>query len=182
MPASDVEAVSHKKHKKSKKNKKEVEEEQVEEPQVAEEENGAEEQPAEEENGNGHVEEEAQEEEDSFQKKKKKKHSNDSENGGYQAVDDSKVSEVVKSLGDVAEELIEQFKSHAQKVIKKNKEDPAAPLAAAIAILSGATKKVTKSILTQRDVSFFFNFKIIKRLILIVLNFLGFYYILINKI
>jgi hypothetical protein len=150
MPASDVEVVSHKKHKKSKKNKKEVEEEQVEEPQV--EENGAGEQ-AEEENGNGHVEEEVQEEEESFQKKKKKKHSDESENGS--SVDESKVSEVVKSLGEVAEELIEQFRSHAQKVIKKNKEDPALPLAAAIAILSGATKKVTRSLLTQRDVSFF---------------------------
>ena len=99
--------------------------------------------------------------------------------------DDSKVNEVVKSLDGVSEELVEQFKNVATKVVKKHGGDSAAPLAAAIAILSGmfvctfhvcdlfgqlfcrqqqkchsyrlvcafvgATKVVTKSLLTQRE-------------------------------
>ncbi len=54
-------------------------------------------------------------------------------------------------MNEVSEELVQQFKSVAEKVVKKNKNDPVAPLAAAIAIMSGATKVVTKSVLTQRE-------------------------------
>ncbi len=58
-------------------------------------------------------------------------------NGHEQIMDESKINEVVKSLEEVSEEFVEQFKGVASKVVKKHGGDPAAPLAAAIAILSG---------------------------------------------
>lgn len=67
-------------------------------------------------------------------------------------MDHSRVNEVVKSLNDVNADLIEQFRATAEKVVKKHNSDPVAPLAAAIAVLSGATKVITNSLLTQREV------------------------------
>jgi len=66
-------------------------------------------------------------------------------------VDESTIEATVKSLAEISPELIEKFHSHAQKILKKNKEDPAAPLAAAIVLLTGANKIITKSLLTQRE-------------------------------
>lgn len=161
MPSSDAEvatSVSAKKNKKSKKVKVEVAEPvEEEQPQVVENE----EQPEAEA-------EEQVEEPVKKPKKKKNKTTSESSTGAEEAAaaeeepeangkshdtfaDDSKVNEVVKSLDGVSEELVEQFKNVATKVVKKHGGDSAAPLAAAIAILSGATKVVTKSLLTQRE-------------------------------
>jgi len=154
MPSSDVEV---KKHKKSKKNKQPKEEEVVEEQEQEQPAPVEEEQPE-----NGHHEEspkkkkkknkqapaaEEVEEEQQQEQAEEQEH----ENGKSDFADDYKVNEVVKSLNEVSEELVQQFKSVAEKVVKKNKNDPVAPLAAAIAIMSGATKVVTKSVLTQRE-------------------------------
>ena len=163
MPASENEAVAVASHKKSKKSKK-VKLEAVEDEDVVVEE------------ANGHdqlkdeikqiLEEGVTEEDENLMKKKKKKNKKaadeekeeEAENGngnGKAATvdfsDDASVNKAVTSISEVSEELIEQFRSAAQKVVKKNKGDAIAPLAAAIAIMSGATKVVTKSILTQRE-------------------------------
>ena len=91
-------------------------------------------------------------------------------------VDDEKVNKAVKSIEEVTDELIEQFRSVAQKVLKKTKDDPAAPLAAALAVLTGANKVVTKSLLTQREVCIQFkNFYLSINISLINMNFFFFY-------
>ena len=101
------------------------------------------------------AEEEAAEEEEEVVIKSNKKASQNEESAGTVNVDEEKVNKAVKSIEEVSEELIEQFRTIAQKVLKKTKDDAAAPLAAALAVLTGANKVVTKSILTQREVSFF---------------------------
>ena len=96
------------------------------------------------------VEEEAEEEEELVVKSNKKASQSESTTV---SVDEEKVNKAVKSIEEVSEDLIEQFRTVAQKVLKKTKDDPAAPLAAALVVLTGANKVVTKSILTQREVS-----------------------------
>lgn len=174
MPStSDNETTLLKKQKKNKKNKnKEVEDEQNghAEVEVKQEEEEAAEEPQEEtpkkkdkkKKDKKHKQEEqeeeqpindeapaAEEDEDEEMKVHSQK-SNKSEASNYE-MDHSKVNDVVKSLNDVNTDLIEQFRSTAQKVVKKFNSDPVAPLAAAIAILAGANKVSTKSLLTQRD-------------------------------
>lgn len=131
---AEVEAPVEESPKKNKKNKKqkEVKEEVVEE----EEEVAA---PVQ----NDEAEEEEEEEMQQSQPK--------SQQSNYE-MDHSRVNEVVKSLNDVNADLIEQFRATAEKVVKKHNSDPVAPLAAAIAVLSGATKVITNSLLTQREV------------------------------
>jgi hypothetical protein len=73
------------------------------------------------------------------------------ENNNEIQIDEEAISKVVKSLAEVSDELIEQFKPTAHKVIKKNNGVAVDPLAAAIAIMSGATRVITKSVLTQRE-------------------------------
>lgn len=74
----------------------------------------------------------------------------DEETSDYQ-IDQEKVNEVVKQLGEVTKDLINTFRSAAQKCVKKHNNDPIVPMAAALAVLTGATKKVTTSILTGRE-------------------------------
>lgn len=171
MPSHD----SEKKSKKSKKNKHAEEEEQQQEeqqqeaqeaePAVVEEspkkkkkKKGKQaEEPVEEENGKEEAQEEApvaaqeeeQEQEEELVIKSNKKGANKrpAESDDF---DDAQVSKVAKSLEEVTDELVEQFKSAAQKMVKKS-GDSVRPLAAAFAILTGATKVVTKSLLTQRE-------------------------------
>ena len=87
------------------------------------------------------------------QKKQKKKHAKAQEESQDEGEDSAEVAKVAKSLSEVSDELVDQFRPTANKIIKKY-DNPADPLAAAIAILSGATKVVTKSALTQREVNF----------------------------
>jgi len=136
---------SEKKQKKAKKQKIEEVEEQAEEQQP-------EEQPQEENGAEEHAENGAEEEpEEPIKKKQKKKHVKAQEESQDDDGEDSaQVTKVVKSLSEVDDEFVEQFRSVASKIIKKY-DNPADPLAAAIAILSGATKVVTKSALTQRE-------------------------------
>lgn len=167
MPAaSELETVVlDKKHKKHKKNKnKAVEEEENGNGEVVEQEEQAAVETQEEEtpkkqkkhkNKKNKEEEEVEEEpaapaeEEENEDEEMKTHSQKSESA-YE-MDHSKVNEVVQSLNSVNTELIEQFRSTAQKVVKKFNSDPVAPLAAAIAILAGANKVVSKSLLTQRE-------------------------------
>jgi hypothetical protein len=79
-----------------------------------------------------------------------KKRARDEEDG---AVDEDAVKKAVKQLNEVSSEHIEQFKSAAETVAQKHKSDPIVPLAAALAILSGATKVNPKSVLTDREVN-----------------------------
>merc|ERR1712127_439159 len=69
----------------------------------------------------------------------------------YQEVDPSKVASVVQEIGTVPADVLDQFKKTAGDVLAKSKSDPAAPLAAALAILTGANKVITHSPLTQRE-------------------------------
>lgn len=142
MPSVEAD-VSVKKQKKNKKNKERKEEEQVEEPQeeVVQE---AEEEQVEEEQPKKHKKTKKQKEEEEEEQQEAE------EENGY-ASNDPKVNEIVQSLAEVSNEIIGQFKAVAQKVIKSNSQNALNPLAAAIAILSGATKVVTKSILTGRE-------------------------------
>lgn len=135
---AEAEEASPKKNKKNKKNKAAAKQEEA---AVEEEETEA--APV----HNDEAAEEEEEEEMQISQGNKKT----SEPSTYE-MDHSKVNEVVKELNDVNTELIEQFRSVAQKVVKKHSDDPVAPLAAAIAVLAGATKVVTKSLLTQREV------------------------------
>lgn len=66
-------------------------------------------------------------------------------------IDHAKVNEIVKQLDEVSKDLINTFRSAAQKCVKKNNNDAIAPMAAALAVLTGATKVITTSILTQRE-------------------------------
>lgn len=134
---AEAEEASPKKNKKNKKNKAAAKQEEA---AVEEEETEA---------APVHNDEAAEEEEEEMQISQGNKKT--SEPSTYE-MDHSKVNEVVKELNDVNTELIEQFRSVAQKVVKKHSDDPVAPLAAAIAVLAGATKVVTKSLLTQREV------------------------------
>ncbi len=136
---AEAEDASPKKNKKNKKNKAAAKQEEA---AVEEEETEA---------APVHNDEAAEEEEEEMQISQGNKKT--SEPSTYE-MDHSKVNEVVKELNDVNTELIEQFRSVAQKVVKKHSDDPVAPLAAAIAVLAGATKVVTKSLLTQREVCF----------------------------
>ncbi len=145
-PVADEE-VSLKKQKKNKKKKQATEEQAEKEVEV-------EESAEKEETAVQNDEADADEEEEMKITSQSKSSSQEST---YQ-MDHSKVNEVVKSLNDVNTELIEQFRATAQKVVKKHNEDPVVPLAAAIAILSGATKVITKSLLTQREVMPRFHF------------------------
>jgi hypothetical protein len=133
---AEAEEASPKKNKKNKKNKAAAKQEEA---AVEEEETEA---------APVHNDEATEEEEEMQISQGNKK---TSEPSTYE-MDHSKVNEVVKELNDVNTELIEQFRSVAQKVVKKHSDDPVAPLAAAIAVLAGATKVVTKSLLTQREV------------------------------
>ena len=54
-------------------------------------------------------------------------------------------------MAEVSAELVEQFKPAAEKLSKKNKGDTMGSLAAALAVMSGATRVITTSILTQRE-------------------------------
>lgn len=143
MPSVETD-VSVKKLKKNKKNKEKKEEEQVEEQQeeVAQE---AEEEQVEEEQPKKHKKTKKQKEEEEEQQQQE----DEEENGNIS--NDPKVNEIVKSLAEVSNDIIGQFKAVAQKVIKSNSQNAINPLAAAIAILSGATKVVTKSVLTGRE-------------------------------
>lgn len=139
-PAADGE-VSLKKQKKNKK-KKQTTEEEEEEAVVEETEK--------EETAVQNDEAEDDDDEEMKITSQSKSSSQQSTESTYQ-MDHSKVNEVLKSLNDVNTDLIEQFRATAQKVVKKHNEDPVVPLAAAIAILAGATKVITKSLLTQRE-------------------------------
>lgn len=66
-------------------------------------------------------------------------------------VDDESIQKVVKQIQEVSDEIVAQFKTHAEKLAKKNKGDATASLAAAIAVMSGATRVITTSILTGRE-------------------------------
>ncbi len=83
-------------------------------------------------------------------KKGGKKRAHAETDGG---VDEAAVKKAVKQLDEVTSELIEQFKSAAEGVAQKHEDDPIVPIAAALAILSGATKVNPKSVLTQREVN-----------------------------
>jgi len=66
-------------------------------------------------------------------------------------IDHAKVNEVVKQLDEVSKDLINTFRAAAQKCVKKNNNDAIIPMAAALAVLTGATKVITTSILTNRE-------------------------------
>lgn len=66
-------------------------------------------------------------------------------------IDQDKVNEVVKQLEDVSKDLINTFRNAASKCVKKHNNDPVVPMAAALAVLTGATKVITTSILTNRE-------------------------------
>jgi len=66
-------------------------------------------------------------------------------------VDEESINKAVKQIQEVSEEILAQFKTHADKLAKKNKGDAVSSLAAAIAVMSGATRVITKSILTERE-------------------------------
>jgi flagellum-specific peptidoglycan hydrolase FlgJ len=110
------------------------------------------EEPADEEEAQKPAEEEAEEEEELVvHNKKGKKRGHDEESNGN--ADEANIKKVLKQLNEVSEEFITQFKGTAQEVATKHKSDPLVPLAAAIAILTGATKVNPKSILTDREVN-----------------------------
>lgn len=68
-------------------------------------------------------------------------------------IDNDKLNEVVGQLEEVSTDLINTFRKAAQKCVKKNNNDPIVPMAAALAVLTGATKvtKSTTSILSGRE-------------------------------
>ena len=142
MPSAEVD-VSVKKQKKNKKNKEKQEEEHVEEQheEVAQE---AEEEQVEEEQPKKQKKVKKQKEEEPAQQQEVEEENGNSSN-------DPKVNEIVNWLAEVSNDIIGQFKAVAQKVIKSNSQNAVNPLAAAIAILSGATRVVTKSLLTGRE-------------------------------
>lgn len=161
MSVNDV-AVKVKKDKKNKKNKKaETEEEMAAAPEVAEET----EQVAEEEEEvkvtkkdkkskkQKEPEPEPEEEEEAAEQEEQEEAAEEEEEAAESnyEIDHAKVNEIVKQLDAVSKDLIETFRNAAQKCVKKHSNDPVVPIAAALAVLTGATKVVTKSILTQRE-------------------------------
>jgi len=113
--------VSVKKVKKSKKSKKEVVEEVVEEP----------------------VEQVEEEEEEPIVKKSKKSKKEpepqEEENGAseeYQ-VDHEQVAGIIQQLSEIENNLVQAFKSSAQKAAKAHSNDATAALSAALALLAG---------------------------------------------
>jgi len=141
----------HKKDKKDKKNKKKKQEEEEEEEEAAEEEAAPVEAEIDEEEAE-EAEEEAEDDEDDFKAKKGGKKRNGGSDEPHEFdMSDPRIEQAVKSLDDVEESLLEQFKSVAQRVLKKHKSDATAPLAAALAVMSGANKRVSKSLLSNKD-------------------------------
>merc|ERR1712127_477523 len=66
-------------------------------------------------------------------------------------LDQAAVDAAVAQIEDVSKDLINTFKAAAQKCVKKHNNDPVVPFAAALAVMTGATKVITTSILTQRE-------------------------------
>jgi len=146
MTDSDV-AVKVKKDKKSKKSKKEPVEEveeavEVEAPKKSKKKSKKEAEPEPEPE---EAEPEAEPEADAEEAEEEANGESD-----YQ-IDHEKVNEVVKQLSEVSPDLINTFRNAAQKCIKKHNNDAVTPVAAALAVMSGATKVITTSILTQRE-------------------------------
>lgn len=146
MTDSDV-AVKVKKDKKSKKSKKEPVEEveeavEVEAPKKSKKKSKKEAEP----------EPEPEEAEPEAEPEAEAEEAEEEANGesDYQ-IDHEKVNEVVKQLSEVSPDLINTFRNAAQKCIKKHNNDAVTPVAAALAVMSGATKVITTSILTQRE-------------------------------
>merc|ERR1712127_401542 len=139
-------AVKVKKDKKSKKSKKEPEEvvEEVEEEvpvkkskKEKKEKKAKKEESEEEAEAQPEAEAEAEEEETNGE-------------SDYQ-LDQAAVDAAVAQIEDVSKDLINTFKAAAQKCVKKHNNDPVVPFAAALAVMTGATKVITTSILTQRE-------------------------------
>lgn len=129
--------VAVKKVKKSKKSKKEVEEpvEEVEEEPVVKKSKKSKKEP--EPEPEPEVEEEEQAEE---------------ENGASDyEVNHDQVKGIIDQLSGIESDLVSAFRSSASKAAKSVGNDATAALAAALALLAGANKKSTKSILTQRE-------------------------------
>lgn len=127
--------VAVKKVKKSKKSKKEVEEpvEEVEEEPVVKKSKKSKKEPEPE----PEVEQEEQAEE---------------ENGASDyEVNHDQVKGIIDQLTGIESDLVSAFRSSAIKAAKSAGNDATSALAAALALLTGANKKSTKSILTQRD-------------------------------
>lgn len=102
-----------------------------------------------EENGEPAEDEEEEESELVIKSNKKRSHS-ESENGVSQ-VDDPKLNKALRELEGISDELIEQFRSSAENLTKKHKNDSIRPLAAALVCLTGAHKVAPISLLTQRE-------------------------------
>lgn len=129
-------------HKKKKKNKRKQEDVEEEEAQAAEEEKEAAEEEEKPEADEAEEEEAAEKEEDELE------------------VDESAVEKVTKQLQSVEQSYVDGYRSAAQKVAKKFKNDPVSALSAAIVALSGVNKQAKSkngasggsdvSILTQR--------------------------------
>merc|ERR1712231_1153 len=66
-------------------------------------------------------------------------------------LDQAAVDAAVAQIEDVSKDLINTFRAAAQKCVKKNNNDAIIPMAAALAVLTGATKVITTSILTNRE-------------------------------
>ncbi|RNA29705.1 nucleolar RNA helicase 2-like [Brachionus plicatilis] len=134
---------SPKKKKKKSKNKAAKQEVQPESDQEAKEE------PAEQAE-NGQEEEEDEEDAELVIKSNKKRSHSESENG-VSHVDNAKLDKALKEIQGISDELVEQFRSSAENLAKKHKNDSIRPLAAALVCLTGAHKVTPVSLLTQRE-------------------------------
>ncbi len=65
-------------------------------------------------------------------------------------IDQEAVNTAVKQLQEVSSDLVNTFRKAAQSCVKKF-EEPVNAVAAALAVMTGATKVITTSILTNRE-------------------------------
>lgn len=145
-------AVKVKKSKKDKKEKKSKPvEEEVEETVVEEVEEVSKKSKKEKKSKKVKAEPEEEEQEEAAAEPEAAEEEAEEESTSDYQIDHAAVNEAVKQLEAVSEDLIKTFKSAAQKCVKKHNNDAIVPMAAALAVLSGATKVVTTSILTGRE-------------------------------